>query len=272
MKLRKKLQNEFQERNGTTLMKRKVSVVIRTRDEENGFERLLKSLATQTIPPSEVIIVDNFYTKQNLQNLQEKVSLQRRVFQKNCKFLVVPVSDREFSHAYSTNQGVEHATHELVCITNAHSLPVSQHWLEDGLKHFDDPQVAGVSGFFIPHQNDIVGRWISPMYRVSETKVLRMDWLSTMNCIIRRSLWERYAFNENLADIVPETERYGLEDYEWSTEMKARGFKVVIDPAFSVFHSHEEGLKEILRNLKNFFVYMRIQGKISAAKRSKSVT
>jgi len=253
-------------------MKFKVSVVVRTRDEENGFERLLRNLATQTIPPSEVIVVDNYSTKRNLQNLHKKMNLEQRFFPKDCEFFFVPVSDHEFTHAYSTNKGVEHATNELICITNAHSLPVSLHWLEDGLKHFEDPQVAGVSGFFIPHQNDVFGRWISPMYRVSETKILRMNWLSTMNCIIRRSLWKTYSFSENLPEIVPETERYGLEDYEWSMEMIARGFKVIIDPAFSVFHSHEKGLKEVLRNMKNFFVFRRLQGKISTAKRNKSIT
>jgi rhamnosyltransferase len=251
---------------------RKVSVVIRTRDEENGFERLMENLAMQNVQPSELIIVDNYSTNAKLHGLRRKIDAIRKLFQEDCKFRIIPIPDREFSHASSTNLGVKNATNELVCITNAHSLPVSLHWLEDGLKHFEDPKVAGVSGFFIPHQKDILGKWITPMYHISERKILRQNWLSTINCIIRKSLWKTYPFNENLPKSVPETKRYGLEDYDWSQEMTARGFKIIIDPSFSVFHSHEKGFKEIIRHTKNFFVFRRIQTKMNVAKRKDRAT
>ena len=246
---------------------RKVSVVVRTRDEESGFERLMKNLAMQTIQPSELVLVDNYSTEEKLRDLRRKTNAELRLFHEDCKFLLVPISDSEFSHASSTNVGVKNATNELICMTNAHSLPVSLHWLQDGLKHFEDPKVAGVSGFFIPHQKDTFGKWITPMYYFSERKVLRQNWLSTINCIIRKSLWETYPFNESLPKIIPETKRYGLEDYDWSIEMMARGFRIIIDPSFSVFHSHEEGFKEMMRHTKNFFVFRRIQEKVKVARR-----
>lgn len=250
----------------------KVSVVIRTRDEESGLERLMGNLAMQTIQPSELIMVDNYSTQAKLRDFHRKLNTKHRLFHEDCKFLLIPVQDSEFSHASSTNLGVKSATNELVCITNAHSLPVSVHWLQDGLKHFEDPKVAGVSGFFIPYRKDTLGKWITPMYYVSERKVLRQNWLSTINCIIRKSLWKTYPFNENLPKTVPETKRYGLEDYDWSAEMTARGFKIIIDPSFSVFHSHEKGFKEIIRHTKNFFVFRKIQAKMNMAKRKERVT
>jgi len=242
-----------------------VSVVIRTRDKETHFQRLIESLSMQTICPSEIIIVDNYSTKRKLHELSR--ILQKTVakcFKEKVGLKLVPLADDDFSHAYSTNLGVNAAENELVCLTNAHSLPVSLHWLQDGLRHFENPRTAGVSGFFIVHPErasfESMNEWI---YVFGQKMFLRQDWCSTVNCIIRKSLWQIYPFDENLLQIIPESKRYGLEDYDWSKEMVASGYRIVIDPAFSVFHSHEKGINDITRNVKRYFIYRRIQQKIN---------
>jgi GT2 family glycosyltransferase len=105
------------------------------------------------------------------------------------------------------------------------------------------------------------------LYFFSQKVVLHQDWCSTINCIIRRSLWKAYPFDENLPSLVPETGKYGLEDYDWSKEMMARGYRIVVDPSFSVFHSHVEGAGELARNTRGYFIYRRIQHKIDLFKR-----
>ena len=91
-----------------------------------------------------------------------------------------------------------------------------------------------------------------------------------MNGIIRKSLWKEYAFDESLPELIPETRRHGLEDYDWSMGMKNRGFKVVIEPLFSVYNSHESGLREVLRNFRNYFAYFRIQRRINRLNRPRT--
>jgi len=243
----------------------KVSVVIRTRDEESRFERLIENLAKQTVQASEIIVVDNYSSKKKLQMLGKTLrETAKKCFKHGIRLKLVPLSNSEFSHAYSTNLGVNAAENELVCITNAHSIPISLCWLQDGIKHFEDSKVAGVSGFFIPHQEGKAFEGFNAsIYQFSQKNLLRQDWCSTINCIIRRSLWKIYPFDENLPRIVPETKRYGLEDYDWSKEMRARGFKILIEPSFSVFHSHERGFNDITRNIKGYFVYRHIQQKIN---------
>jgi hypothetical protein len=49
--------------------------------------------------------------------------------------------------------------------------------------------------------------------------------------------------------------------------MLARGFRIVVDPMFSVFHSHGSVLSETVRNLKGYFVYRQIQQKIDLLNR-----
>lgn len=244
----------------------KISVVVRTRDKENYFEKLLKTLSLQSVPPTEIIVVDNFSSKKNLNLLKQSLAM----FADQVRIKLATVSDDEFSHPYSTNLGICVAENEFVCITNAHSLPISLHWLEHGLEHFEDKKVASISGFFYPHQAIYQARILSMVtYYLAErfASKINMNRFATTNCIIRKTLWQKYPFDERLPEIIPETKRYGLEDYDWGLEMLARGFKVIIDPKFSVYHSHEEGLKEIKRNLRNFFTYIKIQKKVRELKR-----
>jgi GT2 family glycosyltransferase len=250
-----------------------LSVVIRTRDRERYFDSLLESLASQTVQASELVVVDNFSSEEKRlgfrSHFKERV---RRIFgnRKICAKLVA-LSDDEFSHAYSTNLGVASADSQLVCVTNAHSLPRSPRWLQEGTKHFEDGKVAGVSGFFLPHQEGTaIRRFDKTVYQFTQRAILRQDWCSTINCIIRKSLWQIYPFDENLIKIIPKTRKYGLEDYDWSKEMAARGFRIVVDPMFSVYHSHGRVLDETARNVKGYFVYREIQQKINLLKRPRT--
>jgi len=244
----------------------KISVVIRTRDKEKYFDSLLENLSLQAVQVSEIIVVNNYSGEEKLRTFENNLYeiVRKRFRHRKIKLKLVTLSDDEFSHAYSTNLGVGAAENELVCITNAHSMPISLCWLQEGVKHFEDPKVAGVSGFFIPHkEGSVFGRIDAAMYYFSQKMILRQGNCSTINCIIRKSLWEKYPFDENLPKIIPETKRYGLEDYDWSKEMMARDFKIIMDPLFSVFHSHGRGFNEMSRNVRNYFVYRKIQQKIN---------
>ncbi len=242
----------------------KISVVIRTRDNERYLAELLENLSLQTVRPSDIVFVNNFSTNEKRQTLERRLSsLMHELKRPIGRFKLISLSDTEFSHAYSTNLGVDGAENELVCLTNAHSIPTSSRWLQNGLRHLENPRVAGVTGFFLPHkEKNILDKFDILMYYFSQKLVLRQDWCSTINCIIRKPLWRLYPFDENLQKLIPETRKYGLEDYDWSKEMMARGYRIVVDPLFSVFHSHHKWLEELGRNTKGYFTYRRIQQKI----------
>jgi glycosyltransferase involved in cell wall biosynthesis len=241
-----------------------ISVVIRTRDKERRFEHLIEHLAKQTIQPSELIVVDNYSSRKNLEILRNGLKeVAEKCFPQKMEVKLITLTDDKFSHAYSTNLGVNAAENELVCITNAHSLPTSTHWLQNGIRHFKDPQIAGVGGFFIPHRDEsALDRFNVITYLLSQMTFLHQNRFCTINCIIKKSSWKKYPFDENLFKLIPETKRYGLEDYDWSEEMMARRSKIIMDPSFLVYHSHEKGFAETLRNLRNYFVYRKIQRKI----------
>jgi hypothetical protein len=245
-----------------------ISVIIRTRDSENIHE-LLKALSVQTVKPSQLIIVDNYSCQEKLK--ETKVILyekEQELFHNDTPIKLIPLANNDFSHPYSTNLGIFHAENEFACITNGHSLPISQSWLESGLIHFKDPSVAGVSGYFHPSQNASVWeRFHSFLWATFKetTKISRKDhYFSTINGLLRKSCWKEYPFDENLPEIVPRSKGYGGEDYDWGLEMVMRGYKIVVEPKFDVYHSHNESFSPFLSRR---IAYQRLRSRIKRLKR-----
>jgi GT2 family glycosyltransferase len=195
-------------------------------------------------------------------------SAKRNFFNNNVDFKLVPIRDEEFSHPYSTNVGVFVAKADLICITNGHSLPSSNTWLESGVYHFKNPKVAGVGGYFSPHENGTL--WEKLVYNswknlneISRAYV-KDNYFSTIDCILRKSLWEEYPFDEKIPDEIPYTGKFGGEDYDWAIEMQARGYKIIVEPKFSVHHSHKEKIGQLL---PKYLIWRQIRKKIRGLKR-----
>lgn len=185
----------------------KASVIIRTHNEEKTVGKLLKSLRNQTFKDFETILVDNSSTDKTVE-----IAREYRID----KFINIP--EGKFSHPKSLNDAVKIASGELIVITNGHSVPYSNDWLENGIKYFHDPKIAGISGFHVAGDDEI-----------PQSFDYKFNNLSNVNSIIRKDLWEEYNFDENLD---------GCEDYDWGVEMESRGYKIIKVPEFSVRHYH----------------------------------
>ena len=255
-----------------------VSVLIRTRNMEKHFRRLLEELSYQILKPSEIIVVDNFSSQEELKNVRDALSdAKEKYFDNRIPVMLIPISDSEFSHPYSTNIGVSVAKNELICITNGHCLPISNSWLESGMQHFRNPSVAGICGCFISHVDG--GVWekfiygfVWPRVNWARDACNRNDYFSTVNCIIRKSLWKEYPFDESLQVALPEAKAYGGEDYDWAREMVARGYKVIVEPRFNVYHSHSISLpKMIAMNWKWYRIRREIDSFVRPRKSSTRV-
>ena len=250
-----------------------VSVVIRTRDIERHLYELLDRLRSQTLRPSEIIIVDNFSTRKTLNEMILFLKASKaKLFGDGVQMKVVPISDDEFSYAYSANIGVWASQFDLVCITNGHCLPISDRWLENGISHFNNQTVAGVAGYTTPHRYGTIWEkiafdfcWRRPMEQTGA--YLRDTFFSTTNCIIRRSLWEEYPFDERLPDLIENAGKFGGEDYDWALEMLARGYRLVVEPRFDVYHSHGEPLRKLV---SKYLIWRKIRRDIKTLKRPRS--
>ena len=56
---------------------------------------------------------------------------------------------KEFSYPKACNLGSEKSSGEYLVYISAHSFPISNTWLSDGLSNFTDEKIAGVSAY--PH-------------------------------------------------------------------------------------------------------------------------
>lgn len=233
----------------------RVSVAIRTGNIEKHFRELLLRLSRQTLHSSELVVVDNFSSKRKLNDMVNLLLLTKKKFFSNQIYVkVVPVTDKEFSHIYSTNVGVFVVDCDLVCITNGHSLPVSEVWLESGVAYFRNLKVVGVAGYSSAHEDGSVWEKLGYEWgwkRPNELSgaYVKDDFFSTVNYVLRKSLWEEYLFDEKLSDEIAQARKFGREDYDWATEMLARGYKIVVESKFDVYHSHGEKLSRSSQNI-----------------------
>ncbi|MBU3956981.1 glycosyltransferase [Patescibacteria group bacterium] len=200
-----------------------VSIIIQTKNEQRTIGKLLKVLTEQTFKNFEIVVVDDNSTDKTLEIVN--------IFSKKLPIKILKIKPGEFSYSYVLNLGASKAKGKYLCSLVGHSLPFSKTWLADGLSNFKDPKIAGISAYY----NEIPISYIFPkigklFFRPSDKKRLNFNPGMTNTCsIIRKDLWEKYPFDEKLPE---------CEDYDWACEMLARGYNVVKDPRFNIFHSH----------------------------------
>lgn len=196
-----------------------VSVVIRTKDEALWIGKVLRFFKSQTFQDFEIIIVDS-ESNDNTVEIVQKFPVK-----------LIRIKQKDFNYSYALNLGIKESKGKYICIISGHSIPISDTWLSDGLKNFNDNAVAGVSGFYSSFPVGYFSRELGRLFSTLHSKKYKGNspWMTNTNSLIRRSLWEKYPFDERLPE---------CEDYDWASEMISRGFRVVKDPKFNVFHSH----------------------------------
>ena len=212
------------------------SIIIRTKNEEKWIGQCLRRLQRQSYRDFEVVIVDSGSSDRTLDIAKR---FDPRIFR-------IPPED--FSYPYALNYGCERAeaTKYLVMLS-AHSLPISDTWLQDGIKGFINNRVMGVYGgiYALPDgsmwEKLLWNKWSGIFHnRFCTQRIIEKEGMGVLgftNAMIRRDLWERHHFDE----------RYGAggEDGEWARYWFSRGYVAVKSAKFSVYHSHGLGLRAL---------------------------
>ena len=162
----------------------------------------------------------------------DQVRLVYDFFSKN-RIQVIRISN--FTYAKACNMGAQRAKGIYMVYLSAHSFPISNTWLEDGLSNINDGLVAGVFAY------PTMGSEATILEKIVFSKVNKRRKggnLGNTNSIIRKDLWLKHNFDESLM--------YS-EDLEWSIFWKRKGYEIINDPRFSVYHSHHLGLLGIIK-------------------------
>ena len=151
------------------------------------------------------------------------------------------ISTEGFHHARTRNLVAELARGQFLVYLAADALPTSRNWLNSLLRNFDDETVGAVYGRHIPKSGARIERRdvLSTMY--TDTRVVksrdnkanfgyRYYHFSTVNCAIRRDVWEKTRFPEDYKV---------FEDVAIAKLILDGGWKIVYEPQAAVYHSHD---------------------------------
>lgn len=199
-----------------------ISAVIRACNEELWLNRCLCAVSNQRLPVDDIIIVDNDSTDRT------------RMIAESYDTRVVSISREDFSFGRALNIGIDAARNDIVLIVSAHCIPVDELWSSFLAIHLGteaDESVCGVYGKQepLPDTSDIDARDLYTTFREERFVQHRDFFFHNANSAIRKSLWEKYPFDEELR---------GVEDRAWAKTLTAAGYKVVYEPDARVYHHH----------------------------------
>ena len=220
--------------------KNRCSIVIRAYNEEKHIGKLLQGILAQTIREVEIVLVDSGSTDRTVEIASE------------FPVTVIHINPEDFSFGYSLNQGIQACNNEFVVIASAHVYPVYPDWLETLLKPFTDPKVALVYGKqrgnetskYSEHQ--LFRQWFPD----GKTAQQEHPFCNNANAIIRKSLWEKFPYDETLP---------GLEDLDWAYRLMNQGYSILYVPDADIIHVHQETPNGIYRRyLREGMAFKRI--------------
>ncbi len=159
-----------------------VSVIVTVKNEASSIDRLLDSLSQQTIPPSEVVIVDGGSTDGTLERIEHHP--QR---------LPIKLLVREGTNiSEGRNEAIRAASGEILASTDA-GVRLVPHWLEALTRPLaQDTTVDVVSGFFLPDPQTVFERAMAATVLPVEADVDPERFLpSSRSVAFRREAWAK---------------------------------------------------------------------------------
>lgn len=200
----------------------KCSLIIRAFNEEAHIGKLLTGVVEQTLPPSEIVVVDSGSTDATL-------AIAARFDPK-----IVNIRPEAFTFGRSLNLGCRAATGDILVIASAHVYPVYPDWLERLVSAFDDERVGLAygrqRGDGRTHYSE--SQIFAKLYPQVSDPDQPHPFCNNANAAVRRGLWAERPYDEDLP---------GLEDLDWAVWAMSRGHRVAYVAEAEVIHLHHEG-------------------------------
>ncbi|MGQ9565858.1 MAG: glycosyltransferase [Candidatus Bathyarchaeales archaeon] len=210
-----------------------VSVVLLTKNSAETVNKTLESIFAQTRKPEEVIVVDGKSTDGTLDIVN--------------RYPVKLVTEPGLGFGYARNLGVQTAKGDIICFIDSDCY-AEPDWIEKILRHFDNPEIAGVTGpTNLWNTESMVARFLALVggrVRMPTTKFF-MKIAPTMNLAVRRSIVSEVdGFDEMLVR---------CEDTELTYNISKR-YKILYDPEAVMWFRGSPNFKTASKKCVNHFI------------------
>lgn len=210
-----------------------VSILIRTKNEEHWIGYCLTAIFSQSYKSYEIILIDNESTDKTVEKAAA-LGVSK----------IVTID--KYRPGAAINRGAEVATGDFLVILSAHCIPLDENWLSGLVNAIrSDANYAGVYGRQVPMSfSSLEDKRDLLLLFGRDPKIQRRDgFFHNANSILRRDLWEKFPFDEEITNI---------EDRIWGEEIIRQGWQLYYCPDSAVFHHHgvhQSGEPERLRNV-----------------------
>lgn len=193
------------------------SIIIRTKNEEKWLEDCIKSIKQQDYKFWEIIVVDNYSTDKT-----EKICKKN-----NIKVLKI----KYFKPGKAINIGIKASSGNYLIILSAHCIPQTKSWLSNFIKKINIRKIAAVYGRQIPlkSSSNQTKRDLKIVFGLDEKIQKKDPYFNNANSCIKRNVWLKYPFDENLTNI---------EDRIWAKNILKKGWNILYTPSSCVYHYH----------------------------------
>ena len=197
----------------------KISIIIRTYNEERWISHCLGAIFSQDFDNFEVILVDNNST-------DHTVEVAKRYP------IASVVNIDKFFPGKAINDGIRASTGDYIVCISAHCIPKDQCWLQNLYNNFDEnKKIAGVYGRQLPlsYTSDADKRDLLIAFGKDKKIQVKDYFFHNANSMISRAIWEMFPFDEKSTNI---------EDRIWGKNIINAGYDIVYDPGAAVYHYH----------------------------------
>lgn len=185
-------------------MNKKVSVVIRTKNQAINLEFLLNNLRTRYQDDvDEIVVIDNESSDQS-QEIGERFGVKW-----------VTISD--FGYGKSANLAAKSASNEIIVIFSAHSFPVSHDFFKVIKDRFErNANLAGVRCVHTARDFKHLIQKTPPKSQPNDAGLL------FAGSAFSKIVWEKHPFQDNIVT---------FEDKEWTVRVLKHGYDIEMVPA-----------------------------------------